>query len=90
VESESISNRIDFWIPIPGAFTKLRKASEMTDTEEALVPPTLTETGAELNPPKFTPPTNIRDCAVVGDDTGNTEKIKGWLYVKTCDNVPIR
>jgi hypothetical protein len=79
VESESISNLIDFWMPTPGVLMKVRRASEMTDTEGTSVPPILTDIGAALNPPKFTPPTNIRVCAVVGDDTGNTENIKGWL-----------
>ena len=51
----------------------------MTDTEGISVAPILTDIGAALNPPKFTPPTNIRVCAVVGDDTGNTENIKGRL-----------
>jgi len=79
VLSESISNIIDFWMPIPGELMKVKRASEITDTDGIWVPPSLTEIGAALNPPKFTPPTNIRVCAVVGDDTGNTENINGWL-----------
>ena len=82
VESESITNLMDFSIPTPGALMKVRRASEMIETEGTCVPPILTETGAALNPPKFTPPTKIRLCAVVGEDTGNTENINGWLYVK--------
>ena len=34
---------------------KVRRASEMTDTEGTSVPPILTDIGAALNPPKFTP-----------------------------------
>jgi hypothetical protein len=58
---------------------KVRRASEMIETDGTSVPPILMETGAELKPPKLTPPTYIRVCAVVGDDAGNTETIKGWL-----------
>jgi hypothetical protein len=79
VERESTSKRIDFWIPIPGVLMKVRRASEITETDGISVPPMLMETGAVLKPPKLTPPTNIRICAVVGDDKGNTETIKGWL-----------